>query len=699
MKTQTIIFTLFLAILGLGVSMFSPGDAHAFRVIEAMPTDGTYCEGMPVRCDADATITRWFVHTVPYWVNQDAAVDAADPDPNLNQADIISAVRASYQTWQDVPFSFIKFDYQGTTTARIAADGINTTLFYNPALDTAACVGWFGLPGGTLGVTILTEDLPLGEIVDADVVIDSGDDWEWSTACTDLDLQTTLTHEYGHSVGIHHTEVDTGVAATQPSMYALYFCDPGTASGRSLEADDEAALQCLYPEQPTVVLMDQTGSMSAGSRMADAQASADSFVLEMADNLMAVTAFADWSGCSPARDGYELIEDWTDVAADLQVAVAGTSPCGSTPLWESACCAIGKARELEPGNVLIFTDTEENASDAVCSSDCPAGYCGCISPADVGSRVAGADVAVYVIDITDYAGTLASVWTSMPLEEKSPNNDNDRPECLQKPVNADGEALMGLARVSGGLYCSAFNPKDLEQARIAVLRHMGRFGRDRQNPPTCRPKLPIDDVQVYAPDGKPVSAYIGKRVELVGSITVPAKTFDLTTHYIEDCTGGIQVSVRNPDSVKPGDRVRVLGWVQDFLGELRLTKVEDIRREGSGAPLQAPIVDPSILLQYEMVGKLARVKGYVVTDVFNHRFLLGRSPKDEQSAVTVLIDPDTGIDPGGIKAGQEYVITGIVSKRGAANELKPRGKDDLVWMPGPKVQVLSAREARAEALR
>lgn len=650
---------------------FNSSIASAYRLIEALPTDGTTCEGYAVTCNTNDTITRWFVHTVPFWVNADAESDAADP--HLTQADIIGAAEASYQAWEDVPFSFIKFDYQGTTSNRIAADRISTTLFYNSTHDSGYCVGAFGAPGGTLAIAILTQDLPLGEITDADIVVDSADTWEWSTACTDNDIQSLLTHEYGHSVGIHHTEVNTGNDTTQPTMYAYYNCDPGVASMRSLELDDEEALQCLYPDQPTVILMDQTGSMSVDSRMADAQASANSFITDMADNLMSVAAFADCSWCSPARDGYDLLEDWTDWAADLQLAVNSTSANGNTPLWESTCCAIGKAMEMEPGNVLVFTDTEENWSDDSCSADCPIGYCGCTKDTDVVDELIGRDIVVYVIDITEYAGTLLATATT------EAGNEQDF-WCYQRPANSDGDALWEIANLSGGLYCSARDEKELHLARLAIQRHMGIYGREHQNPSDCDPKLPIDDIQVYGPDGKPDSPYIGKEVEIIGKVTVPAKTYDLYTHYIEDCTGGIQARISLNSQLKPGDVVRVSGEVQDYLGELRLTRVGEVELLSSEEPLEAPIISPGDALNYEAVGHFTRVSGYVLNKVENYRFLLSPNPNDQRGTITVFIDPDTGIDPDMFKPGRQFIISGVVSKRNTQNELKPRHEKDIVGL-------------------
>jgi hypothetical protein len=62
--------------------------------------------------------------------------------------------------------------------------------------------------------------------------------------------------------------------------------------------------------------------------------------MDLAGDEMAVGAFAA-SACG--RDGYDQLLDWSTSVVDLQTAVMATSPCGNTPLWESTCCALGKA--------------------------------------------------------------------------------------------------------------------------------------------------------------------------------------------------------------------------------------------------------------------------------------------------------------------------------------------------------------------
>src|SRR5206468_7683698 len=67
----------------------------------------------------------------------------------------------------------------------------------------------------------------------------------WNTNATDYDVQAVWTHEAGHTMGIHHTEKNSG-PRKRPTMYASYF----GIEGRSLEQDDKDALKCSYARYP-----------------------------------------------------------------------------------------------------------------------------------------------------------------------------------------------------------------------------------------------------------------------------------------------------------------------------------------------------------------------------------------------------------------------------------------------------------------
>lgn len=662
------------------------GTAWASKLIEAQAVDGTYCAGNAVDCGDAVTFLRWFKGNtnIVFHVNEDAEADAgASP---VTQAEIITAAQDAYQVWDDVPFAILKISYGGETTARIAADGINTTLFYNGALDAAACVGGFGVVGGILGITILTEDLPTGEIIDADIVLDSAETWELSTACVNRDVQSTITHEYGHTLGLHHPDAAlcAGDLATRPTMCG-YFCDPGLPGRRTLEGDDESGIQCLYPELPTVLLIDETGSMSAGSRMDDCKSTANDFVDAFADNILAVSAFAESAGCAPPRDGYDLLQTWTDVVADLHTAVDSTSACGNTPMWESMCCAVGEAAPNAPSNVLLITDTLENVSNDVCSADCPGGFCGaadwCGDAQDVIDTAVASLVTYYIIDMTSYTGVLAGQGTQQ------------RETCNQQFPGPQSADLYRLAVETGGLYCSAFNRAELLQARKAIESHMLEHGIRQQNPVTCNPGLPIDAIQVYEPvTGNPASPFDGQTVQIVGTLTVRRNTYDVGTMYIEDCSGGIQVFSSTVPLAKVGDEVSVAGVVGTTFGEIRISPVNSFAVRGLGVLPRPGIVDPIDGQSLEMVGSLMKVQGFAGGPLVDFRFPLVSDPGAlSPQSLTVFVDPDTGIGAASIQPGQYYVITGVLSRRLGVNELKPRSVADiqLAAVPG------EARDLRA----
>ena len=94
--------------------------------------------------------------------------------------------------------------------------------------------------GLMLALTTVTYDADSGEILDADVEINSfqnevtvGDDFVFA------DLDAIVTHESGHFLGLAHS---CDVGATMSPSYSM-----GTTEMRSLEKDDEAAVCAAFP--------------------------------------------------------------------------------------------------------------------------------------------------------------------------------------------------------------------------------------------------------------------------------------------------------------------------------------------------------------------------------------------------------------------------------------------------------------------
>jgi hypothetical protein len=97
--------------------------------------------------------------------------------------------------------------------------------------------------------TTVTFDDDTGEILDADIEINHANNYftisDLAIAC---DLESVITHEIGHMIGLDHSE------DPDATMFAFYACgdpmeepDPALVAQRTLEMDDLAALCEAYP--------------------------------------------------------------------------------------------------------------------------------------------------------------------------------------------------------------------------------------------------------------------------------------------------------------------------------------------------------------------------------------------------------------------------------------------------------------------
>lgn len=97
----------------------------------------------------------------------------------------------------------------------------------------------------TLAKTTVTYDTETGEILDADIEMNhayneftTGDDY------VAYDLQSILTHEFGHFIGLDHTD---DFSATMNAGYA-----EGTTELRTIDFDDEEGICAAYPPSRNV---------------------------------------------------------------------------------------------------------------------------------------------------------------------------------------------------------------------------------------------------------------------------------------------------------------------------------------------------------------------------------------------------------------------------------------------------------------
>ena len=176
-------------------------------------TVGRVSAGAAVTCSATGGFAHWNIRSISWFHN------------TANQGSgKAAALQAAMASWTNVTSADHVLTYAGTTTAGFSTDGRNTLLWASGNGCTGSC----------LALTALV--LQSGQvIVETDITFNNS--VTWATSGGDFDTQAVAAHELGHTLGIHHTNL---TSTPRPTMYATYF---GTG-GRSLESDDQQALQC-----------------------------------------------------------------------------------------------------------------------------------------------------------------------------------------------------------------------------------------------------------------------------------------------------------------------------------------------------------------------------------------------------------------------------------------------------------------------
>lgn len=201
-----------------------------------------------------------------YWKNQCvgwAVNTSASKKANLAKARAI--VASSFAAWTAK---------NGTCTPGVRAIELNptatTTVGFDPNSGKNENVivfrdaAWpYDDGGNPLALTTVTFNAQTGEILDADIEVNTAD--VNVTAAEPLpangyDLQSIITHEVGHFLGLAHSRVN---GATMEARY-----DKGETGLRTLEADDQQGLCAIYPST-TARTTDQTGATSPSEIKAD----------------------------------------------------------------------------------------------------------------------------------------------------------------------------------------------------------------------------------------------------------------------------------------------------------------------------------------------------------------------------------------------------------------------------------------------
>jgi len=228
---------------------------------------------------------------------------SGNPPPNLTPDLVVSAARAAASAWSHESLACSGFELQigvePTLGAAVNNDGKNNMLFRRDAwpYDSSA-----------LAITTVFARQDTGVILDADVELNAvdGGRFKWGDLVAGIgtgvhveDLQNTLTHEFGHLLGLDHNCILAGSMgkrgvdqngvlvpecerASQEIQDATMFAAvaPGDTLRRTLTEDDIAGVCAIYPAASATSCADGGGDgLAEGCSFGGRQGSASALVL------------------------------------------------------------------------------------------------------------------------------------------------------------------------------------------------------------------------------------------------------------------------------------------------------------------------------------------------------------------------------------------------------------------------------------
>ena len=229
-----------------------PGLASAFCRTK---TCGKNCSFDENGCAVEGEPIAWTNPCLSYSVQLDGV-------PSISHEELAQATDAAFRTWQEAtcpssngPPSISIYDFFGIVACR--------RVEYNPRTPNANIVmlreTWEGEGAEKiLALTTVSYNTRTGEIYDADIEINASLAITAGTLTpSSFDLQSVLTHEAGHFLGIDHSSKgqaeDCRGGATMCRKY-----HPGSDDFRTLDEDDVAAVCAVYPSERNTPACDPT---------------------------------------------------------------------------------------------------------------------------------------------------------------------------------------------------------------------------------------------------------------------------------------------------------------------------------------------------------------------------------------------------------------------------------------------------------
>ena len=221
----------------VGLALLRATTAQAYCRTTACNPAEEVCETDQNGCPVTGKPLQWPVACVGVALNEKASVQ-------VNYAEFERVVTASFNAWNEVRCDGQAPSIAATVVGPVACDRVkinkekgnaNLVVFRDddwPHTGQSSVLALTTVQYGTETGTIYGADMEI-RARPGDVRLTTGDE------DVDTDLQSIITHEAGHFLGLAHTSV------AEATMLPYY--PPKSTKFRSLEADDRAGLCAAYP--------------------------------------------------------------------------------------------------------------------------------------------------------------------------------------------------------------------------------------------------------------------------------------------------------------------------------------------------------------------------------------------------------------------------------------------------------------------
>jgi Matrixin/IPT/TIG domain len=188
---------------------------------------------------------KWSSMPVSYWINEKGS-------PNILNGSDFAAVQASFQTWQNVQTANIQFFYRGTTsTGTVGLDGMNVVTF----TDSSTPLGSSIIAATFSFFTTNNDEFVFRE---SDIAVNPALNLSTSGEINKFDIQSIVTHEVGHLLGLDHSALVSSVMVP--------FGMPSQLDQRTLAYDDIAGVTEIYPNPSAMPATGQIqGTIQSGA--------------------------------------------------------------------------------------------------------------------------------------------------------------------------------------------------------------------------------------------------------------------------------------------------------------------------------------------------------------------------------------------------------------------------------------------------